>query len=295
MDISNFFNECITNKITISRIFSALILTITADSNQNIECSYNIKQWTFAGKIYHCGVKHDPKITTLRDTFIHTNNGTHFNGKENKNVYGVEFKSQTVHYFPKIKNFPNLLGFSIERCHLKEVNQWDLKLYPKLKELWLEGNDVQMLAEGLFDFNKELGLVNFGSNKLLHVDLNVFENMPKLGRLLLNSNPCINDRAIGASELKTIFNQVKKKCKHVNELKWKLIAHTSDLDNFRIVTKERIGTFEEKLNQVVDFLLSSDGKDKKGKKLRNLFEGGKDQGETAVIFSNKTVKNPKSS
>lgn len=185
--------------------------------------------------------------------------GTHDAGRNNQQIHGFRINSLTVHYFPHVKAFPNLIGISIENCHLKELNQKDLMLYPKLKELWLEKNDIKLLEEGLFDDNKELFYINLRSNKLLHIDQGVFEHIPKLAILYLNWNTCIDKQAPDKVTMMEAFKMLKTQCKDGKSDHWKLTAHKDDFETYRNFMNEKLKFFEEKLKQIIEFLLSSHG------------------------------------
>jgi len=81
----------------------------------------------------------------------------------------------------------------VERSELKEITQNDLKVFPKLKHLWLIKNEIEVLEENLFKFNPNLIYININDNKVKEVYDSAFGGLNILKRLYLNNNICIND------------------------------------------------------------------------------------------------------
>lgn len=130
-------------------------------------------------------------------------------------MIGFYINGKTVHYFPQgLENiFNNLRGILILQCNLKHITQSDFREYTNLVFLSLNGNEIEVLEEGLFDFNTNLKLINLGFNKISKVHPNVFDHLNQLIYLILLSNTCINNAAKNnASEVQKIIQQVKIQC-----------------------------------------------------------------------------------
>jgi len=81
------------------------------------------------------------------------------------------------------------------------VSKLELKPYSSLSIFDLEGNELEVIEEGLFEFNPSLQYVSFARNKILHIDENVFKKLSSLSYLNLVSNVCVNDGPIINSAL----------------------------------------------------------------------------------------------
>ena len=89
--------------------------------------------------------------------------GTHEGQKSNDVVDGFHANRQVMNYFPQgLDNFfPNLQSVAVMRCGLKEIHQTDLKPFPGLRSLNMYDNKLQVIEEGLMDFNPNLEVVGF--------------------------------------------------------------------------------------------------------------------------------------
>lgn len=158
------------------------------------------------------------------DAIVHSATGSHVSGKNDSDIQGFFVDSdKKIEYFPKnLENiFPNLKVIWIQNNHIKEINQLDLKPFPKLVYFKFGFNDIQVLEEGLFDFNPELKGIYLQSNQVFHVDENIFNNMlTKLTYLVFKSNQCINIGTEGdVTKIQEIVNELKEKCQDENYIK----------------------------------------------------------------------------
>jgi len=154
-------------------------------------------------EIYHCTVNNNPKIITEDSAVISGINGTHEISKSNDDVLGFHADHITIQFFPKglDKIFKNLKAIEITFCELKEIRQSDLKAFPNLVIFILEFNEIEVIEEGLFDFNPNLEHVSFGhESKIIHIDPNVFDHLTKLSDFYFESVPCVNYNVFDSQE-----------------------------------------------------------------------------------------------
>jgi len=85
----------------------------------------------------------------------------------------------------------NLKLIDISYDYLKEVRQADLKEYPKLVYLMLSNNPIEIIEEGLFDYNPDLIFIGLSYCNIVHIDPKVFDGLVKLDHLWLRGNPCV--------------------------------------------------------------------------------------------------------
>jgi len=148
---------------------------------------------------------------------INSASGYHRSGMTNKNVLSLDIRNKGfINYFPKgLQNiFGDLKAIVIENCHLKEIQQSDLKPFGELVLLGLSQNDIEIIEDGLFSFNPKLEDINFSSNRIIHIGTQAFENLNNLIYLILNSNNCIDEQAYDdAKEMARVIKLTKTACK----------------------------------------------------------------------------------
>lgn len=127
---------------------------------------------------------------------------------------GIAIRHAEVEYFPKgFENFmPNLTVFILKDCGLKEITQADLKVFPKLTDLYLMGNLIQTLENGLFAFNPDLTDILLNGNAILTIGLDVFDSLRNLKVIWLQFNRCINDYAGTGDNVTEFIETVKVSC-----------------------------------------------------------------------------------
>jgi len=167
------------------------------------------------GSIYRCYVNNNPKIITKESAEINLIIGTHENSKSNDDVIGFDAREKTINFFPKglDKFFKNLKLIYINTCQLKEIYQSDLKVFPNLVYFGLFDNDIEVIEEGLFDFNPNLEAVGFSEAKIIYIDPNVFDHLTKLSDFWFYSVPCIDQYISNSKEMvQEAIKIVKSKC-----------------------------------------------------------------------------------
>ena len=147
---------------------------------------------------------------------IKSTDGSHQSGKNSSDIFGFNASSKNIQYFPKGLEliFGNLKGIYIYEGRLKEIHQSDLKPFPKLVNLKLLKNDIEILDDGLFKFNPDLQFIDLEENKIFHMGIDVFENLDKLFRLWLAGNICISRTVGSKSESRTLVGETKTKCQN---------------------------------------------------------------------------------
>ncbi|KAL7013363.1 hypothetical protein ACKWTF_015352 [Chironomus riparius] len=164
---------------------------------------------------YYCTVG-NAKINSRPEAIIDEISGTHKNGYNNENVVAFQISGGTAFYAPKNveKYFKNLKAIAYQSCQLKEIHQDDLKAFPQLLDLYLTGNQLQVLEQGLFDFNPDLVYVNIGTNKIVQIHSNIFDNLKKLTQIYLSGNTCLSKDATDPSQIKELIQEVSSKCQN---------------------------------------------------------------------------------
>lgn len=132
---------------------------------------------------------------------------------------------------------------------MKEIKQADLKPFPELRKLILHYNLIEVLEDGLFDFNPKLKFISFWSSNIFHIDQNVFANLNHLAYLWLKNNKCINDWAKdSSSDIQAFISRVKVNCYDLDfvEVRKNLKELERDVN---LLGHDNYKQFNEKLNK----------------------------------------------
>lgn len=182
----------------------------------SIECNYGTDISSIIQNLYFCVVTESPSIRTRESATVISISGIHQSGKTNFDVEGFYVESVTVRYFPRGLEtfFKNIKAIQILATSLKEIYQADLKPFPQLVELNLYSNSLEVLEEGLFDYNPDLELINFDYNSIAHIEPKIFDHLNKLSTLILSSNSCVDKKAENStSEVENLVQNLESKCK----------------------------------------------------------------------------------
>ena len=163
--------------------------------------------------MYRCLVQ-SAVIDTPGKAIIDSVSGKHLVGRSNDVEICFHIDQKEVYYFPSglEKIYKNLAGICFFYGPLKEIHQSDLKPYTKLIFLQIAETQIEILEDGLFDFNPNLEYIALSGNKIFHIGVNVFDSLSKLGTLYLDRNSCINmqvknDRSFVLDIIKATKNQ----------------------------------------------------------------------------------------
>ena len=174
--------------------------------------------------------------------------GDHEGNKTNNDVIGLFSESEFIEYFPKDaeKFFGNLEAIQLLFCPLKEILQSDLKSLTKLTYLSIGHSHIEVIEEGLFDYNPNLQYLIFDGSKVIHIDPNVFDNLSKLKTFHVYALPCSGQlRSELDFEIKIAIQRFKAEC--VNSEYLELSGQLEDLKNQSATLNRQ--DFSEKLEK----------------------------------------------
>lgn len=123
------------------------------------------------------------------------------------------------------------------------------------------GNQIEILEEGLFDFNQELELVYLNDNKISNIHPNVFDHLTKLATLWLSANKCtVLNSSYNISQTQQNIKQIKNTCpkpahNQILELRRKmdnLKGHVCNKDEFSSFKTDLKKEFDAKFNEFKD-------------------------------------------
>ncbi|CAG9811038.1 unnamed protein product [Chironomus riparius] len=233
-------------------IFIINTIIVTLESS-NVNCVYGYFGFHAVTSKYRCLVSNSLNISSQDSAQIDAVNGTHLTNKTNNDEIFFHASSRHIEYFPKglEKFFTNLTGIVIWYSKLKEIHQDDLKAYTKLNYLFLSTNNIEIIEDGLFDFQPDIQVIKFEDSKIFHISSSVFDNLSKLTTLSLAGNSCTNlsstnNRAGVLEVIKSVistcissdFSKLDEKLKNLEEgyknLNLKdLPAFLQDLESFK--------------------------------------------------------------
>lgn len=143
--------------------------------------------------IYFCEVK---KIWDDEEQRVKFVNGSHLEGRSEKNVMSIIFKDlENLNYIPKnlLQFFPNLISISSYNTNLSRISSSDLESYSELKFFTLMNSKISYLPSDLFKFNTKLESILISENGYLdHVGKKLLENLKYLKKADFNGNQCIH-------------------------------------------------------------------------------------------------------
>lgn len=88
--------------------------------------------------------------------------------------------------------FPQLSGFEIAYTKINSLKKADLAQFPKLKELWIYGNEVHTLPANLFEGTRGLHFIDFSGNKIVRIGKGILRPLELLDKVNFESNVCID-------------------------------------------------------------------------------------------------------
>lgn len=119
--------------------------------------------------------------------------------------------------------------------NLEAVRQSDLKVFPRLRVLYLDSNDIQTLEKDLLALNPRLEFVNFSNNRITHVDVTVFRGLNVLKTLWFEYNNCYSAKAINnRAETLALVKAIRDSC-YVDQL---LESSVEGLAEFKKIQSE---------------------------------------------------------
>lgn len=261
-------------------------MSINLVSSLHINCEYGIFDNRHAyGDKYRCLVQNTIDVVFPEEVYIDTLSGTHADGKTNDNDIHFFIDSKSIQYFPRgmEKFFKNLKGIIIWHTLLKEIHQEDLKPYPNLNNLYLSDNDIEIIEDGLFEYNLDLEVIIFEKTKLIHIGPTVFSHLTKLTTLFFNGNKCTNlysvkDRALTLkvitgvrnSCVSSVFLKFKKMMENLEEIPRNSVIASSPIYSQKVMDLQTVfkdssfanfPPLKQKLQNLIEFNIISTHQD----------------------------------
>lgn len=161
------------------------------------------------------------KECLTKSLFVISRNVTVMNGETetHEDTKVLQIIEQTVKFLPSDieKFFPRLEELWVLYSKLGAIEKSDLKPFPRLRELVLRGNNIEILSDDLFRSNSELVFVDIGDNKLKIIGEKLLLRMMDLKKIDLRQNSCIDKLAWTHDEMQQLYDTGKSNCSLVVE------------------------------------------------------------------------------
>ncbi|KAL7011459.1 hypothetical protein ACKWTF_014266 [Chironomus riparius] len=236
-------------------IYCFLIISLDGALSTIIECNFNtFYNYNTVGPIYKCEVENNPNILTQESAQISEINGTHTISKNNDYVFGFKANFKTIQVFPigLEKFFKNLKLIIIFSCQLKEIHQSDLKVFPDLITFSLASNKIEVIEEGLFDFNPNLEFVAFYETEIIHIDPNVFDHLTKLSHIRSFASCFYQDIFGSEGKVQSNIKVVKSNCTNSEFLNISKKVKNLEIES-KTITLEALSIKLDKLEKGFNF------------------------------------------
>ncbi|KAL7015700.1 hypothetical protein ACKWTF_016610 [Chironomus riparius] len=224
-----------------------LIISITivfkCVTSVDIECDFKSVDFDILINQYTCDVQNNLMISS-KNVVIQMFRGSHKFGKISDDVTGLSINDKKVQFIPENlgNKFKNLLALKFRQGRLKEISQHDLKSFIKLRYLNLDANDIETLDEDLFEFNPQLEIIWFESNRIKNIGMSVFEHLKNLDDLDLNGNVCISKRMSNSRGMAEFLSEVKNNCFDAKAelVKFKQKYKEKNLKDLKVLTNSEL-------------------------------------------------------
>lgn len=171
--------------------------------------------WSPINDVYFCDLNESLAIPNP-NTDVTSVTGDHADQKSLADVKGFRAYNKTLHYLPQglEKYFvaDKIIFIAIWGTGLKEIRQIDLAPYTKMKFFSAFNNDVQVIEQDLFKFNKNIEFISLSKNKIKFIDGNAFQNLNHLVSLYLDDNECISKSSNGGVLVIYFIKEIRQKC-----------------------------------------------------------------------------------
>lgn len=110
------------------------------------------------------------------------------------------------------ENFKNIKVLIIANTGLRVITQVDLKPLKKLRNLYVDNNQLTSLDDDLFLSNPSIEYINVSNNQIKSVGMRTFEPLTGLKELGFYQNICIDDGAKSIRSVNALKLKLKTKC-----------------------------------------------------------------------------------
>lgn len=164
-----------------------------------LHCEFSFNQKTL---VYKCTVS---KISGELNNKLHLV-GTHVNDKSMKDVTAIQIQCIELKTFPSYLAAINPLIeiLSINSCGIEQVSKYDLIGFKNLKQLSLNGNELTILPEDLFEYSPKLEYLSLYGNRIEQIGTNLLQPLRNIEYVNLKMNTNIDECYKRGNEFQTL-------------------------------------------------------------------------------------------
>jgi hypothetical protein len=177
------------------KLITVFLFCFTTTANAiTLKCEFGKDNWGIGGLIYICSAT----ITSpANSSVIESVEGKHLSGMSNVNVNGFRLERQSLSEIPRnlADLFPNLKAIDFNSNQISMISAIHLQPFAELFWLRFYKNKIVSIDGDLFQHNTKLKNIGFSYNLLQEVGVNLLGNLPLLEKVDFRNNPCISDWA----------------------------------------------------------------------------------------------------
>ncbi|KAL7011215.1 hypothetical protein ACKWTF_014161 [Chironomus riparius] len=146
---------------------------------------------------------------------IHQENTAIFISNSNSHQFEAFLADKSeIFYFPHNieESMSKIKEIKIVNSKMRKITQNDLKSLINLEYLDLNGNDIKVLPENLFQFNTNLRKISFNNNKIFFVFPTAFDNINNLITFGFFNNKCYSDDGSASTLAQSNIKTIKLHC-----------------------------------------------------------------------------------
>lgn len=194
-------------------IIGLFALISKAASDITVTCDFGYPfEWEKIGEVYTCSVQNFS--VAVPNENVTNVIGVHEEGKTNKDVKKLNIASQYCEFIPRgFENFfPNLEGLRVAQSRLVSLTQYDLKVWPMLRNCDMFNNYLRFLDSDLFEKTPHVEYLYFGDNQLSSIGYDVFQPLKKLSKAVFQGNVCVRKNANYPEEVESLQKTINDNC-----------------------------------------------------------------------------------
>lgn len=198
---------------------SLLVLLCLASSSYSLtfECRFLHENFAIVKLTYTCEAT---VLYSNSETLLENVQGDHSAGLTDRDVKGLNvWNDPYLNQIPQGigKIFSNIVALQWYDGNLSSVVAADLKQFPKLRVLSLQGNRLHTIYKDLFQDNLKLNWISFSKNVLEHVEPDLLAPLTVLKTASFYYNRCIHMEATSPEEIEDLSLQLSEKCQMLIE------------------------------------------------------------------------------
>lgn len=202
------------------------ILHLVAFSSALVfDCIFDLELFFDEMKLqYTCslpeGNKNERKVTNATHRDIIDVVGPHMKNMNNTDIRQIHIFKHKFEYFPRgLTNFfENIEAIHAGMNALAFLEKEDMKIFTKLRFLYLYNNVLQSLKSDVLEDNLDIEYVSFYGNQLAHIGSNILTPLKSLKTAYFNKNVCIDKQAVhNLREVAEIKLEISERCSDITD------------------------------------------------------------------------------